>query len=249
MSKTNAIQKPVILVTRPEKQGRELVQKLQNSGFNAISQPLFSYKLKINKTEITSKLSKTNNPILIFVSVAAVEFAHKAYRLNDWQHSCVIAVGKKTQQALLNLGIEAISPTQQDSEGLLTLSQLQSIEKRDVIIVRGDGGRELIAQSLSQRGGNVQYLEVYQRVWLKLQKDIDDVWQKQNVNTVVVTSNALLESIVNLIDVCDNYWQSKCLWVVPSQRVADNAAAMGLQKVINANGASDKAILEALVSA
>ena len=169
--------------------------------------------------------------------------------MNLWKSSCVIAVGKKTHNALLNLGINSISPLQQDSEGLLTLSQLQLVKNRDVIIVRGDGGRELIAESLKERGAKVQYIEAYQRLWHSFADDIGQGWQQKNVTTIIVTSNALLESIVNLIDVCDNYWQSKCLWIVASQRIANNAAAIGLQNVVNAKGASDQAILDALKDA
>ena len=56
----------------------------------------------------------------------------------------------------------------------------------------------------------------------------------------------MLEFIVNLINDEDRYWQEQCLWIVASQRIADNAKKMGIVRVINANGANTTAIISAL---
>jgi uroporphyrinogen-III synthase len=62
----------------------------------------------------------------------------------------------------------------------------------------------------------------------------------------VVTSNALLEHLAKLIKNSDSYWQKNCLWIVASQRIANNAKQLDLSHVINANGASDEAIITAI---
>ena len=232
-----------VLITRPEKAGRALLQKCQAEQINAWHQPLFSYQNKLSSAELAVNVSAVSAPIVIFVSVAAVEFAQQSLPIKQWQASHIIAVGQATWQALKNYDITALCPSLHTSEGLLALVELQNIAEQSVLIVRGDGGRELIAQQLVQRGAQVQYLEVYRRVWHSLAENIGQIWQQKNINTIVITSNALLESVVNLIELCDNYWQNRCLWIVASERIAEKARALGLQQVVNAQGASDDAIL------
>jgi uroporphyrinogen-III synthase len=62
----------------------------------------------------------------------------------------------------------------------------------------------------------------------------------------VITSNALLESIVHLIKNSDSYWKTTCLWIVASERIAQQAKQLGLLNIVNAHGANDQAILNAI---
>ena len=235
-----------VLITRPEKAGRSLVLKCQVLGIPAWHQPLFSYQANLSKTALTKQVTSVQQPIVIFVSVAAVEFAEAQLPISTWQASLAIGVGTATQKALAKVGVAALCPKTHTSEGLLSLTELNNIDGQDVLTVRGDGGREMIAEQLAARGAKVQYLETYRKDWLVLSEDISKTWQQKNINTLVITSNALLESVVNLIDLCDNYWQNTCLWIVASDRIAEKARAFGLQQVINAQGASDEAILAVL---
>lgn len=235
-----------ILITRPTTQGRELVAKLAELGIESISQPLFDYGANATTNDIKHRLDQANAPILIFVSVAAVAYADRALPIGQWPYQSIIAVGEATQTALQNRGITSICPEQHDSEGLLTLPELSNIEGQDIIIVRGDGGRELIAEQLSLRGANVNYLESYQRVWRTFANDIAQQWKNEQINCIVTTSNALLDYTLGLLGQLDSYWQETCLWVVASERIAMRAKQAGLAKVINANGASDRAIIAAI---
>lgn len=235
-----------VLITRPEKQGRVLADKCRALNIATIVQPMFDYQPHCSKENILNTLSSTHNPTLIFVSVAAVDLATQILPIKYWQFDQVFAVGKATKTALEKIGIEAFCPTLQTSEGLLALTNLQEVKDKDILIIRGDGGRELIEQTLSIRGANVQYLEVYKRHWNKLSETISQHWRAQKINCLVITSNALLESVVNLLDLCDNYWRKDCLWIVASQRIANSAVALGIEQVINAEGAHDEAILKAI---
>ncbi len=236
-----------VLITRPEKQGRVLVQKLRDMGLSAIGQPMFDYQPNINLVAVNEQLSQMKKPLLIFVSVAAVDYANKIKELDTWHFDSVYSVGKATQNALKTLGIDSICPARHDSEGLLTLPALNDVEHQDILIIRGDGGRELIAQRLEQRGANVHYMESYRRVWRALTDSTLVQWHSAKINCIVVTSNALLENIVHYINNDDIFWQNTCLWVVASERIAQRAKQLGLQKVINANGANDDAITAALI--
>jgi uroporphyrinogen-III synthase len=235
-----------VLITRPEKAGRVLQQHLNSIGVTAHCQPFFDYFPKDNVPQLQHILATTPQPILIFISVAAVEYAEKLLPIAQWPHHSVIAVGSATQKALQQLHIDPLVPTQHDSEGLLALAHLQDIIDRNIIIVRGDGGRELLAQQLMLRGANVQYLESYQRIWRKFSSNIISHWRQKNINCILVTSNALLQSIVHLIDNSEGYWKNDCLWIVASGRIADNAKTLGIKNIINAEGASDKIMAQVL---
>lgn len=235
-----------VLITRPEKQGRVLAQQLQQTGIHSLCQPLFDYQALATAQQTKALLSADPSAIVIFVSVAAVEFAQQSYPSAQWQYRQVIAVGKATQLALKALGVDALSPTLQTSEGLLALPCLADIKDEHIIIVRGDGGRELIAQHLQQGGANVHYLESYQKVWRQLTQKHEQQWQNHQINCIVVTSNASLERIVQLIKNSESYWLDTCLWIVASARIAKHASQLGVRHIINADGANDQAIIAAI---
>ncbi|TWX58443.1 uroporphyrinogen-III synthase [Colwellia hornerae] len=239
-----------VLITRPEKAGRALAQQLKSIGIDSHCQPFFDYQALASKTTTEKLVKQYPQATVIFVSVAAVEFAHRAVHFSQWQQKRVIAIGSATLAALKSRGLNAVSPELHTSEGLLTLNILdeEMISGETIIIVRGDGGREHIAEQLSLRSAKVCYLESYKKVWQPITQKHVQQWRNQRINCIVITSNALLESIVHLIKNSESYWQTNCLWVVASKRIAAQAKQLGLLNIINANGANDQAMLSAITS-
>ncbi len=247
-----------VLITRPAGKAQALALLLKQQGISAISQPLFDYQTYASSQDIKNSIHAAN--ILIFVSVAAVEFAHTSHPLSIRPNQVVIAVGQATKKALKTIGIgNVLTSPQENSEGLLQLEQLSQVKGKNITIVRGNGGREHLATTLTARGGQVRYVESYQRVWRTLTKNVVKQWQQQQINCIVVTSNDILLALVNLVlntektntDINtklndNNYWQHNCCWLVASQRIADSATAMGLTQVVNINGANDQVIIEQL---
>lgn len=253
---TTTSQTPLkVLITRPEVKAQQLAMSLNKQNIACVNQPLFDYQVLADNT--MSKTLLTTADFLVFVSVAAVEFAHECYPAHQWVFEKVYAVGSATKKALQALGVmNIITPQQENSEGLLILPSLaQHISGKNITIVRGNGGREHLADTLKTRGGKVSYLESYQRVWRVFSKDIGKQWYEQKINCIVITSNAILEKIVQLIVekhrenkylLMDNYWQRKCIWVATSKRIAEKAEQLGLLQVFISAGASDQAITETL---
>jgi len=242
-----------ILNTRPLPQGKVLADKLTLSGYHAISQPLFTLQANTNNAEISDLLVSSKAHIFIFVSVAAVEFAHQAKALFTWQiaeQAIFIAVGQSTATALLNCGINhVITPTKENSEGVLAIAELSSVAEQAIIIVRGDPGRELLAQQLNKRQAKVHYLSSYTKYWLPITgNELAEQWQKQVITCIVVTSVALLENTVKLLTTCfnKNIEQFNCYWLVASQRIAESAELLNIKNIIIADGATDTAILSAI---
>ncbi|PKI16338.1 uroporphyrinogen-III synthase [Colwellia sp. 12G3] len=240
-----------VLITRPKAKAQQLALLLDQQGIANTSQALFDYQSNASAHNIAIALEHAD--ILIFVSAAAVEFTHASYPLQNNLPQTIFAVGNATKQALQTLGITtAISPPpeQEHSEGLLKLPQLVNVTGKKVVIFRGNGGREHIANSLIQRGALVSYVESYQRVWRTLAINIAEQWRAQQINCIVVTSNdilvALVECLTSATDNTDNYWQSQCLWVVVSERIEENAKALGLTRVIKTHSARSKILCNTL---
>jgi uroporphyrinogen-III synthase len=243
-----------VAITRPQKQGLQLQQALNEVGISSICQPLFSYHLNTDKNKIISQIERLKPAIVIFISTAAVEFANEALPLKQWlnEKQQIIAVGEKTLQTLAILEIRATCPEVHNSEGMLALPQLDINQLKNspksILIVRGDSGREFLAEQLNLRGAKVEYLESYQREWLTLSHEQSTFWHPKNINTIVITSNDLLKRVVDLIDITDNYWQNTCLWLVVSERIAQSALKMGLKNVVNSNGANNQLIITTLLN-
>ena len=240
--------KLITLITRPENEGRVLAKKLTSLGVKTHCQPLFDHHLNQCRKELLEILDNTNLPIIIFISAASVKFANKIQPISTWSYDKVLAVGSATASALYDLGIIATAPKAHHSEGLLKLACLQSINKKDIMVVRGNGGREHLVKTLQKRGANTHYFEAYQRIWRQLPSHIAQHWRSVQINCIVITSNALLKSVVQLLPTSDEYWQNKCLWVVASERIAQQARDFGIAHVINAHGANDDAITNAIIN-
>lgn len=258
MPTTNSDNPLNVLVARPEKKSQALTLLLKKQGIACVGQPLFDYQPLADYKQ--SKTLLTTADIIIFVSVAAVEFAHANVAATHWQYQHIIAVGKATKAALQALGLENIHcPSQENSEGILALGLLhENLSNKPITIVRGNGGREHLAIELAKRDATIHYLESYQRVWRTFPKDISKQWYQQKINCIVVTSNALLEVLVQLTQVSNKavedeitkHWQNHCIWLVVSKRIADQAKRFGLANIMQTDGANDQVIstsLQALI--
>lgn len=240
-----------VLITRPKAKAQQLALLLSQQGIVNTSQSLFDYQSNTSAHDIAIALEQAD--ILIFVSVAAVEFAHASYPLSNNLSQSIFAVGNATKKALQAIGITTVlspPPQQEHSEGLLKLSELSKVTGKRIIIFRGNGGREHIANSLTLRGAEVQYIESYQRVWRTLTINIAEQWRAEKINCIVVTSNdiliALLKYLASATNGIDDYWQSQCLWIVVSDRIEKNAKDLGLTRVVNTHSANSQILCNTL---
>ncbi|HET9680094.1 MAG TPA: uroporphyrinogen-III synthase, partial [Gammaproteobacteria bacterium] len=147
-----------VLVTRPAAQAPTLAEAIEAAGGSALLFPV----LVIEPVPLAID-PPPEADWYIFISPNAVKHGWPLVAAQA-ANARIAAIGPGTAQALTQLGHPAdVHPQKGDSENLLAASVLQSMEGQRVVIVRGDGGRELIAETLKQRGAQVGYLEVYRR--------------------------------------------------------------------------------------
>jgi uroporphyrinogen-III synthase len=160
------------------------------------------------------------------------------------------SVGAATAQILEDRGLDISFPVAgDDSEALLELPQLREAIARPgprVLIMRGEGGRELLAERLRELGASVEYLELYRRDLPQYPPAaLPDRIEAERLNGLVVSSGQGFEHLHQL---AGDAWPqlARLPLFVPSPRVAELARAAGAQTVVDCRGASAAALLTAL---
>ncbi|MES2604444.1 MAG: uroporphyrinogen-III synthase, partial [Pseudomonadota bacterium] len=156
------------------------------------------------------------------------------------------AVGPGTAAVLQSRGLDVAWPAERmSSEAMLALPQLQQISGNKALIVRGVGGREILAEGLLGRGASVDYVELYQRKQPVYPADyLQQHYQQQTPAAVVVSSAEALDNL-HLFFAPLGCWNKLPLFV-SSERLAEHARTLGNSGAVVMAGASDAAIIEGL---
>jgi uroporphyrinogen-III synthase len=242
-----------VLVTRPAHQAHHLCQLIEAQGGSAIVLPA----LQINPTADRPAMRAAVGPIdryhlVIFVSANAVRFGGDL--IAQRRDLRIAAIGKATAHALNVAGhrVSVVPSTGADSESLLASTGLQHMSGQRVLIVRGKGGRELLGDTLRERGAEVVYAEVYEREPAHPSKQaieqLEETWRHGGIKVYTATSSELLEALVGILAPrCRDLMDSTSL-LTGAPRVADLAARLGLgSPVILAQAADDEALVAALL--
>lgn len=236
-----------VLVTRPGHQASGLCDMIRQAGGNPIAIPAMEIR-PTAKPDILSELSSFD--IAIFISPNAVQ--HGLAFIDAWPAQLhTAAVGKATARTLSEHDITTdIFPEHQfNSEALLALEPMQHVEGKKIVIFRGVGGRELLAETLRERGAEVQYAECYQRAMPEGDHaEFNHALANRHFSIATVTSN---EGLQNLHDMADKNNRAKLLGtalVVVSERAKILAQQLGFEKeVLIAQTPGDDGIFNTLI--
>ncbi|WP_255874073.1 uroporphyrinogen-III synthase [Microbulbifer elongatus] len=259
-SKTAALRGRRILITRPSHQSAAWQQRLEAEGALVDSIPL----LEIVPVQDAAARQAIKNLIMdfdqfdhaIFVSQNAV---HGAFDwLDDYWPQLPLgpryyAVGAATARAIRQRGAEpeACAGDTMDSEALLSLPTLQNPAGERVIIFRGQGGRPLMGKTLTERGARLDYCELYQRLLPTPAQE--QLRQYRHIpDATTLHSGETLENFHRLLGNLDAEQRRALLTqpvILPSQRVADRARALGFTNAVAATNAGNTAMLAALQDA
>ncbi len=234
-----------VVLTRAQADSERLSQALQDQGFQTRVMPLMAIE-PMPASEVALAPSLSDHTLCIFISANAVRFGlpQLGPKLARYPGLTVIAVGKKTRDTLEAEGIHAEIPVRADSEGLLEMPVLSAPDSRDVVIVKGEGGRELLASELTRRGARVTEWVCYRRYW----PDVD-VSGLAEIAAGLVFQASSGEVLARLAELLAGEGQADLFQspiIVPSGRVASLATEAGWGQVILAEDASDDAFMRAL---
>jgi uroporphyrinogen-III synthase len=244
-----------IVVTRPQAQAAPLAEAIVAAG----GQPLIFPLLEISPAgdpqplaEAASRLADYS--LAVFISPNAVEYALPALLARGpWPQTLIpAAVGLGTVKVLAERGIHGcLAPTARfDSEALLELPELaaERVKGKRIAIFRGDGGRELLADTLRERGAVVDCITCYRRSGPSAgMAPLIAAWRAGRLNALTVSSSEGLRYLVDLLNAEGRAFLQKTPLFVPHARIAENARALGLSNILLTE-AADAGILAGLVA-
>jgi len=239
-----------VLLTRPAEESAALATVLSDVGIYSSSLPLLDIEpLPITPDQQVVLRDLGRYCAVIVVSKPAARLALQQLD-RQWSEVPWFSVGAATAQVLADQGYTVHYPhTGDDSEALLELPALrEAIARPDarVLILRGEGGRELLAERLRERGASVDYLELYRRFLPTYDTGVlMQRIQLERLNGVVVSSG---QGFLHLQALAGADWPevAQLPLFVPSPRVQEMARAAGAEKVVDCRGASAAALLVAL---
>ena len=223
-----------VLITRPEGQQHSMMQALADHNWQGFHHPLLNIHA-ISEPDAGFQDLKNKIMNLDIYDVVITVTSNASSLAYDWidqywpqlpLNPQWFAVGSSSAKPLLKLGMNITSPTHKHSEGLLALPQLQDMQHKKVLILRGKGGRELIAETLTSRGASVSYAEFYQRSPVDLSDGaLATLLSQQQIHYALVTSGEMAEQLANGLssDICHTLQL-----MIPSQRIYQNLNNMNL---------------------
>lgn len=248
---TPALAGRTVLVTRPLQQAAALSQAIRAAGGASIEFPALTIEAVPLETMRASLEQLAAADSVIFISPNAAQFGLAAIRSagQTLPAARVFAVGPGTMRALQAQGVaEIVTPQGQDSEALLALPQLQDVAGNRVVIVRGVGGRALLADTLRARGAEVHFLECYQRRCP--QADATPLlarWQAGGIDAVTVTSAETLHNLAALLGEAGAPLLASTPLFAPHEKIADAARRFGIAHVVATPG-GDAGLVEGLIN-
>ncbi len=245
-----------MLVTRPAHQAQRLCELIEVRGGQAVLHPVLEITEPEDPAVLAHIIERLDDfDIAIFISVNAV---HQALNVILAQrplplHLRLATVGLRTAGELGQFGLCAdICPHERfNSEALLELAEMRAVAGKNIVIFRGEGGREFLADTLKQRGANVEYAQVYRRV--KPQADcavLLNALEQDKIDIITVTSNEGLCNLFEMVGVAGQARLRRIPLAVISERTATLARELGFHHpACVSTAACDEALLEAIVNA
>lgn len=224
-----------ILNTRPVGQNESLSQAIRAAGGVSIECPV----LAIEPLESTARLIRELGCLskidqAIFISTNAVNFFFDEFDALIWPKSIKVnAIGAATRNALKNRGVRVdVTPGLTGSESLLQRPSMQCVKNQTILLVKGEFGRELIADTLTKRGAVVLPLAVYRRVSTPLLQDaIQSLWRQDAVDVILFTSEQAMHALFSSLGEPGYDWLRSKPCRVMSERLANVALELGIKNI------------------
>jgi uroporphyrinogen-III synthase len=122
---------------------------------------------------------------------------------------------------------------------------MQSMQGQRVLIVRGEGGREELANTLRRRGADVHYLNVYKRIISSTDNaNVVALLEQKKLDIITVTSGEILQNLLIMLGAAHHRQLFSLPLVVVSDRIKQMAVDMGFKRITVTSSPSDEAILE-----
>ncbi len=236
-----------VLNTRPSRQAKSLGQAITEAGGQQIAFPALVVQPCTSQVAVKLLSKDPGFDILVFVSANAVSALQRLLseqrQIKPRQRltmpstlaelateATIIAVGEATARALSAHGLRPVIPEDRDyrSEALLRLPELQQAGTHSILLVKGEGGRNLLEDSLNRIGATVSVLECYRRLPSNANpREVIDQLKVQAINVVIVTSNDSAAALLAHFDQESRRQLLDLPWLVLSERMKRACRQLG----------------------
>ncbi len=242
-----------VLLTRPSGQIEGLAQCVEQTGGKVLRFPVIEISAPADTAVAHQQLQEAARAdATIFLSANAVDWAMKRVPAEHFS-APLMAIGAATARALARHGLPtALQPEQAyTSEALLELPQLQvdALVGKRMLIVRGEGGRPLLMETLKSRGAQVEVAEVYRRIRPSADSGVLlRAWNADKIDVAVLNSGEALRNLYHLAGEKGRAQLQSTPLVVVSERIAALAKTLGasIEPVLAAR-ADNHAVVDALI--
>jgi uroporphyrinogen-III synthase len=243
------------LIARPEEKAKQTAAVFTQHGF--LSQVLPILKIDIHgDSSLITQLNQSSPTHIIITSTYAVQWlinsiATHTVKLN-FANICFVCVGAASANLLAveastnKLSFKTIKiAAPENSEGILRLPCLQTVKDKNIVLLKGEGGRDIIETQLSKRNAHVTSLSVYKRV-VNAQAIQGFTFEPSQIRCIIATSIEIAELLLTSLvqNQSDKNDLLSCTWIVASERIKHYACENGIKNIVVSQGASDQALLE-----
>ncbi len=236
---------PAVLIVRPPHADDPLIAELATLGCQVFECPVMRIApFAADNSALIARLRRLDDyHKAIFVSRRAAQLSLSwcDRQGRPWPpHLQCFAVGERSAEPLRARRIAVNVPAcGANSEMLLALPELQQVSGQRVLILRGEGGRTLLADTLAARGADVDYCDLYRRV-----VDVGQTRQLQNLLAsksqllVVIHSVELMYAVRQVLGAESQSLLAHHCLLVPGERVAAEVRRVCGAKIIVAPSAA-----------
>ena len=241
-----------VLVTRPAEQAGPWVERLRERGFLAEALPLIEIAPPADAAALRSVWTGLAAfRLVVFVSANAVLHFFAARPPGDaWPDGVLAAApGGGTAEALREAGVAAtaiMTPSadaaQFDSEALWERLRGRDWAGARVLVVRGDGGRDWLAERLVDAGAQVDAVSAYRRVAPSFAGAARERLEAAVASGDVVWLFSSSEAIANLVRAAASDRWSGARAIATHPRIAARARSLGFGVVVEAGATIDAVV-------
>jgi uroporphyrinogen-III synthase len=232
-----------VIVTRPAAQATEWVEQLRAHGIDAVALPLIGIAPIDDASALHAAWRElAQQRLVVFVSPNAAEqfFAQRPPSIT-WPDAVLAgSPGPGTTRMLMGLGVPAgqiVEPAadaaQFDSEALWVQLDIRDWQGARVLIVRGDGGRDWLAETLRRRGAQVAHVAAYRRTAPRFDAHetalLRDAIDSPGVNLWFFSSSEAIDNLTLAAPPAFDW--SRAHAVATHPRIAARARQLGLGRV------------------
>ena len=221
-----------VVVTRPRAQAQQVAQALAALGAEVVLLPALEIEPVLPDPALLAGFETVRSAIAVSVNAVQCGLPWLQTYASTPEAWPWFAVGPSTGAALAQFGIDAVVPPRHDADGLLSLAALQALGKDDcAVLLRGEGGRKVIAQTLRSQGAAVCELPVYRRTLPRVEAvQIRAIVDSRQPTVVLVSSADAFDNLGVLFSGHRDWLFSHVLLAAVSERVASHIAAVAAQE-------------------